>query len=68
VHIPGGVIRVDRSRLAFEHELTMGHFGMPHLNGVKAQVSQYEEGNKRLSPHLFPAESSHLFLIMVGMK
>ena len=22
--IPGGVIRVDRSRLAFEHELTLG--------------------------------------------
>jgi hypothetical protein len=30
-------------RLAFEHELTLGHFGMPHMNGVKAEVSQYEE-------------------------
>jgi hypothetical protein len=46
--IPGGVIRVDRARLAFEHELTLGHFGLPHLNGEKAVVSQYEEGNKKV--------------------
>lgn len=48
ITIPGGVIRVDRSRLAFEYELTLGHFGMPHMNGVKAAVSRYEEGNKKV--------------------
>jgi hypothetical protein len=48
ITIPGGVIRVDRSRLAFEHELTLGHFGMPHINGVKAEVRQYEEENKKV--------------------
>ncbi|MCF8406224.1 MAG: DUF2264 domain-containing protein [Bacteroidales bacterium] len=48
ITIPGGVIRVDRSRLAFEYELTLGHFGMPHMNGVKAEVTQFEEGNKKL--------------------
>ena len=36
VTIPGGVIRVDRSRLAFEYELTLGHFGLPHFNSKKA--------------------------------
>jgi hypothetical protein len=36
--IPGGVIRVDRSRLAFEYELTLGHYGLPHINGVKATI------------------------------
>lgn len=46
--IPGGVIRVDRSRLAFEHELTLGHFGMPHLNGKQAVVNQFENGNKKV--------------------
>ncbi len=46
--IPGGVIRVDRSRLAFEHELTLGHFGLPHLNGKKAGVNQFEEGNRKV--------------------
>ena len=46
--IPGGVIRVDRSRLAFEYELTLGHFGLPHLNGEKAVINQYEEGNKKV--------------------
>ena len=46
--IPGGVVRVDRSRLAFEHELTLGHFGMPHINGEKATVKTFEKGNKKV--------------------
>ncbi|WP_372931930.1 DUF2264 domain-containing protein [Mariniphaga sediminis] len=46
--IPGGVIRVDRTRLAFEHELTLGHFGLPHINGERAVVNQYEEGNRKI--------------------
>jgi len=46
--IPGGVIRVDRSRLAFEHELTLGHFGIPHVNGEKAAVDHFEEGSKKI--------------------
>ena len=46
--IPGGVIRVDRSRMAFEHELTLGHYGLPHLKGVKAEVKQFEDGNKKV--------------------
>lgn len=48
ITIPGGVIRVDRTRLAFEHELTLGHFGLPHLDGKKAVVAQWEEGNKKV--------------------
>ena len=46
--IPGGVIRVDRSRLAFEHELTLGHFGIPHLEGERAFVKHFEEGNRKV--------------------
>jgi hypothetical protein len=46
--IPGGVIRVDRSRLAFEHELTLGHYGLPHLSGKKAVIHQAEDGTKRV--------------------
>ena len=48
ITIPGGVIRVDSNRLAFEYELTLGHYGMPHMNGVKAEVRQYEEENKKV--------------------
>lgn len=48
ITIPGGVIRVDRTRLAFEHELTLGHFGLPHVGGVKAVVHQFEEGTKKV--------------------
>ncbi len=46
ITIPGGVIRVDRSRLAFEYELTLGHFGMPHIDGIKAIINQFDSGNK----------------------
>jgi hypothetical protein len=46
--VPGGVIRVDRSRLAFEHELTLGHFGLPHINGQKALLKNYRDGNKKI--------------------
>ena len=39
ITIPGGVIRVDRSRLAFEYELTLGHFGLPHIDGIKSVIN-----------------------------
>ncbi len=48
ITIPGGVIRVDRSRLAFEYELTLGSYGLPHLDGKVAQVNQYEEDSKKV--------------------
>lgn len=48
ITIPGGVIRVDRSRTAFELEITLGHFGMPHFNGQKAIVDQFQKGNKKV--------------------
>lgn len=48
ITIPGGVIRVDRTRLAFEHELTLGHFGLPHMNGEKAIVEKFEDQNKKV--------------------
>lgn len=48
ITIPGGVIRVDRSRLAFEHELTLGHFGLPHVDGKKAEIKKFEDGNKKV--------------------
>ena len=47
ITIPGGVIRVDRCRLAFEHELTLGHFGLPHMGGKKAVVRTFEDGKRK---------------------
>lgn len=47
ITIPGGVIRVDRSRLAFEHELTLGHYGLPHIDNQKANVEHFEDGDKK---------------------
>ncbi len=46
ITIPGGIIRVDRSRLAFEHEITLGHFGMPHIGGQIAEIHQFEDETK----------------------
>ena len=54
ITIPGGVIRVDRSRLAFEYELTLGHFGMPHIKGEKAVIEQFEEGGKKVITAAIP--------------
>jgi hypothetical protein len=46
--IPGGVIRVDRSRMAFEHELTLGHFGLPHPGGRPAEVRSFADGRRKV--------------------
>ncbi len=46
--IPGGVIRVDRSRMAFEHELTLGHFGLPHPDGKPAEVQSFEKDGRKV--------------------
>lgn len=47
ITVPGGVIRVDRCRLGFEHELTLGHYGLPHTDGVKAKVERFESGKSK---------------------
>jgi hypothetical protein len=54
ITIPGGVIRVDRSRLAFEYELTLGHFGLPHLEGKKPVINQFEVGDKKVITAAIP--------------
>jgi hypothetical protein len=46
--IPGGVIRIDRSRLAFEYELTLGHFGLPHIDDKKADINQFDSAVKKV--------------------
>jgi hypothetical protein len=38
---------VDRCRLAFEHELTLGHFGLPHVGGESAVLRAFETGTER---------------------
>ena len=52
--LPGGVLRVDRSRIAFEHELTLGHFGLPHLGGVPARVERRDEGGRMVLTAAIP--------------
>ena len=54
ITIPGGVIRIDRTRLAFEYELTLGHYGLPHINGKKAVVNQYEKDGKKVITSSIP--------------
>jgi hypothetical protein len=48
ITVPGGVVRIDRCRLAFEHELTLGHFGLPHLDGRMAEVESLEDGTRKV--------------------
>jgi len=47
ITVPGGVVRVDRCRLAFEHELTLGHFGLPHFGGKKAALHTFKDEMKQ---------------------
>ena len=46
--LPGGVLRVDRSRLAFEHELTLGCYGLPHLGGAAAVTKTFGDARRKV--------------------
>ena len=48
ITIPGGVIRVDRTRLAFEYELTLGSYGIPHIDGAKAVVNKHDYSDRKV--------------------
>jgi hypothetical protein len=62
ITIPGGVIRIDRSRLAFEHELTLGHYGLPHLGGHEADVRQFEDQTKKVITASIPGRQLALIV------
>jgi hypothetical protein len=34
--------------MAFEYELPLGHYGLPHMNGRKAIVRQFDENGRRV--------------------
>ena len=57
ISIPGGVIRVDRTRLAFEYEITLGHYGLPHLNGKNALIRQFDKGDRKVITASIPGRS-----------
>ena len=57
ITVPRGVIRVDRCRLAFEHELTLGHFGLPHMGGEKAKVRSFVDGSRTAFTAAIPGRS-----------
>jgi hypothetical protein len=57
IAIPGGVVRVDRTRLAFEYEITLGHYALPHLDGKNAVVKQFEKGNRKVITASIPGRS-----------
>lgn len=57
ITIPAGVIRVDRTRLAFEYEITLGHYGLPHVEGKKAEVKQFEKENRKIITATIPGRS-----------
>jgi hypothetical protein len=60
ITVPGGVIRVDRCRLAFEHELTLGHFGLPHVDGKKAVVHSHADGTRNVLTASIPGRRTAL--------
>ncbi len=64
ITVPGGVVRVDRCRLAFEHELTLGHFGLPHMGGESAVAARLRDGQgaRHHSLHSRPPGGAHRLL------
>ncbi len=40
--VPGGVLQFARNRVFYPHDLTLGHFGLPHIGGVVASVEGFE--------------------------
>ena len=60
ITIPGGIIRIDRSRLAFEYELTLGHFGLPHINNQKPRITQFEDESKKVITAAIPGRQTAL--------
>jgi len=48
--VPGGLLRVDRQRLSTRHEVSLGHYGLPHIDGMAATVEKREvNGNDCLT-------------------
>lgn len=40
ITVPGGVIRVDRLRVAYANDLVLGHYALPHVDGGAVAVVQ----------------------------
>lgn len=57
ITIPGGVIRIDRTRLAFEYEITLGHYGLPHIEGQQAEVKRFEKEDRKIITATIPGKS-----------
>ncbi len=45
--VPGGVLQFARNRVYHPHDLTLGHFGLPHIGGVAASVESFERNGCR---------------------
>jgi hypothetical protein len=43
--------------MAFEHELTLGHYGLPHAGGQKAEVRSFEDGTRKIFTAGIPGRS-----------
>ena len=51
--VPGGVLQFARNRIYYPHDLTLGHFGLPHIGDVAAVVEEFErQGCRGLSAQI----------------
>ncbi len=46
IPVPAGVLRVDRVRVPYAHELRLGHFALPHPDGVEPVVEVLDIGGR----------------------
>lgn len=53
ITIPGGVIRIDRLRVAYGNDLILGHLALPHVDHSAAEVTRFEvEGCSAISAQI----------------
>ena len=45
--VPGGVLQFARNRIYYPHDLTLAHFGLPHLGGAPASTERFERNDCR---------------------
>ncbi|MFW5840356.1 MAG: DUF2264 domain-containing protein [Planctomycetota bacterium] len=42
--LPGATLRVDRLRCCFAHDVRLGHFALPHVEGQAPEISEFAVG------------------------
>lgn len=63
IAVPGGILRVDRQRLSTRHEVSLAHYGLPHIDGVAAKVEECNVSGHKVITAAIPGRQIALVAI-----